>query len=734
MRTRTAILTGALLLASSGLALAQQTQAPSAFTPKYGQFDFGFRADSLKGDEARYNRLRDLRGGPVFDRFRFEREETAWLFRAEANNVGYRDQRLFADFQSIGRLKASFEWTQVPLFASKGTRSLHTETGKGVLSVSDAVQQNLQTAAAGGNAARDAAINAAFASAPTRDIRSSRDIASFDMVYSFNRDVDFKFNLKNTNRSGNQVFSYGFGTSPGLFPSVELGVPLDDRTTDMKGSIEFASAKGLLSLGYNGSWYDNQVPFVRFENPMRLTDISGGPSVGLASWWPANSAFSINANGAYTLAKRTRATLGLSVGRWNQDEALPGYTVNTALVAPTLMRPSANAKADIMSLVFNLNSRPVENVWLNAKYRYYDYDNKVAHFEASNAIIGDWAATTQHHENEPSSFKRKTLDLDASFTPHKYAAFGIGFGREDADRTWRIFENTAENTFRVTFDSTANQYVTLRTKFEYSNREGSGFDGHLLDEVGEQPETRHFDIANRKRNRTTAILTITPISWFAVNGSVAAGRDEYDESGFGLRDNKNTAYGVGFDVIPMDAVSFGVNYGREKYTAFQYSRTSNPLPNPFFNDPTRDWSLDQNDTVNTFTASLDLIKALPKTDIRLSYDRSAGKATYIYGGPALTNPTVFTTVPFQQLAAPVKNELSGAKFDVQYFVRANVALGVGYWYEDYKVQDFALNEATIGTQIPTSAANGLIANTFYSGYMYRPYTAHTGWLRMTYLW
>lgn len=744
MRTRTLILTGALLLASSGLAVAQQTPtqtqtqtaaatAPAPFTPKVGQFDFGFRANDVKGDDARYNRFRDLRGGPVFDAFRFNREEATWLFRAEANNVGYRDQRYFADVRSIGKLKASFEWNQIPLYSARDQKTLYKDLGNGVVGIDDSIQLGIQNAV--GVPARDAAITAAFATASRADLRSRRDVGALDMVYSFNRDVDFKFNLKNTTRSGNQVMAFGFGTSPGLNPAVEFGVPLDDRTTDMNGVLEFANTKGLLSVGYNGSWYNQNVPFVRFDNPLRATDISAGPSVGQLAWWPTNASFSVNANGAYNLARRTRANVGVSIGRWSQNEALPPMTVNTALVSLPLQRATADTQADIKSIVFNLNSSPVNSVWLNAKYRYYDYDNKTPHFTTTNAIIGDWAAGTQIHEIEPSSFKRANLDLDAAFTPVEYLSFGVGFGREDADRTWRIYEKTEDNTFRVSVDSTANQYVTLRTKYEYSTREGSGFDGHLLEEVAEQPEMRHYDIANRKRSRATAILSITPIGWLSLNGSASMGKDEYDETGFGLRDNENNAYGVGFDVMPNDMVNFGVNYGHEKYTAYQYSRTSNPLSptNLTFLDPTRDWSIDQDDTVNTFTANLDLMKALPKTDIRLSYDLSDGDATYVYGGPATTNPAVFTTIQLQQLS-PVKNTLTGAKADVQYFVRHNVALGFGYWFEQYKVEDFALGEATINQPNPVNGTTGVFASTIYSGYLYRPYKAHTGWLRMTYLW
>ena len=133
--------------------------------------------------------------------------------------------------------------------------------------------------------------------------------------------------------------------------------------------------------------------------------------------------------------------------------------------------------------------------------------------------------------------------------------------------------------------------MTLRAKFEHSKRTGSGFDEALLEEVGEQPDMRHFDIADRNRDRVDVTLTITPIAMFDVNASVSTGKDDYPNSGFGLRDNKNNTWSVGFDVVPTEVVSFGLNYGEETYKAIPYSRTANPLTatDVTFNDPNRDW-------------------------------------------------------------------------------------------------------------------------------------------------
>lgn len=751
MRNRTLILIGALLLVSPAAAWAQQQQpsaetpaatqtspAPPAVTsesPKIGRIDFGFRGDSVDGDEARYQRFRDLRDGAFLDGVRYQRETESWLFRGEANNVGYRDQRYFAGFESIGKLKTTFEWNQVPLFISNDSRSIWKDQGGGVLAIDDAIQQNIQNATAISNSARDNAISAAMAGAAQVDLRSRRDNANFNLVYALNRDVDVKFNVRNSKRSGNNLYSFGFGTSPGLNPAVEIGVPMDDRTTDFRGALEFANEKAFLTVGYNGSWFDNSIPYVRFDNPLRAVDANNGPSVGGAVMWPSNTVFNVNASGSYKIAPRTRASAAFSVGQATQDEQLAIATPNTALVAPSYSRSTTEGKADIVTMLYSLTSRPTSTVSLNARYRYYNYDNNTPHW-ASSTVIGDWTANpTNIWENEPNSFKRKTLDLDASFSPMDYVSFSAGYGREDADRTFRIFEKTAENVVRLSFDSTGNQYVTLRAKYEYSKREGSHFEEHLLEEVGEQPDTRHFDVANRKRGRFTTSIVVTPVDIFAINASVATGKDDYYETGFGLRDNKNNTYSVGFDVTPSDMVSFGLNYGHEKYTAFQYSRTANPLSptNQTFLDPTRDWSIDSDDKVNTFTASLDLIKALPKTDFRFSYDLSDGKATYVYGGPALSNASVFPSVQLQQLA-PIENKLTGAKADVQYFVRPNVAVGLAYWYEDYEVKDFAFGDTIINALNPANGTTGVFASTIYSGYLYRPYTAHTVWLRMSYLW
>jgi len=185
---------------------------------------------------------------------------------------------------------------------------------------------------------------------------------------------------------------------------------------------------------------------------------------------------------------------------------------------------------------------------------------------------------------------------------------------------------------------------------------------------------------------------------------------------------------VGFDIVPNATVNFGLNYGQEKYDTLQASRTSNPAPDPTFSDPRRDWTNTINDKVNTFSTNLSLDKAIPRTDIRLGYDISDGNTNYTYG--LVANTTLPTPV---QYGTQPKNRLDVGKVDVQYYVRKNLALGAAYWYENWKVQDFALDPAIIDDLIVRNPTSNALTG-FYTGYANEPYKAHTFWLRMRYLW
>ena len=240
---------------------------------------------------------------------------------------------------------------------------------------------------------------------------------------------------------------------------------------------------------------------------------------------------------------------------------------------------------------------------------------------------------------------------------------------------------------------------------------------------------RHFDIANRNRTRFTLIANATPGQMVGFTASAGIGRDEYNDSGHGLQHYDSNQYSVGFNIAPGNPYEFYASYGWENYKSLQRSR--NAGSDAELADPTRDWTTDYEGKVNFLEATFDINGAIERTLIRFTADWNKSNDTYLYGLVAGSPLAVPEQLP------PVKNELLRGEVDVTYELAPNLRLGVAYWFDDYKVEDFALGPTTLsGIALPpVEPGEPVVAtNSLLLGYLYRPYTAHVGFVRLTYAW
>jgi MtrB/PioB family decaheme-associated outer membrane protein len=709
------LLVPAALMAQDATTGSAQPQVPAATIvgPDLGSSSFvdvGLRGTSFGtgSDEARFQRYRDLRNGPTLDVFRYASETDARAFKVQADHVGYRDQRYSASYNDFGKLKVSFDWNQVPLFFSQATATLYTSAAPGVLRIDDAIRSGIQ------NGTTTPA--AAVAQARTFDLRDRRDVLSLKLTYSATQNLDWHLSIKNTAKSGNQPWAgtFGFGDA------VELPVPLDTRTTELGTALEWASSRGMARLGYDGSFFRNNISTLTWDNPLRLTDSpTAGPSQGRMALWPNSDMNAVSATGMLNLPWRSRAMAYLSVGNWSQNDPLIPFTMNSTLPPIPLDRPTADAQARVTAMTYSFTSRPASALWVSARYRAYDFDNRTAVFHVANTVSYDTSeGPFAYGGTSPYSLTRRTFDADASLTPVPYTALRAGYTREQVKQTFRSFDTTTEDTVRLSADATGVSWLTLRAVYEHAMRVGSGFDEQVLDDIGEHVSLRQFDISDRNSNRFSGIAQLIPVSSLSFNGTASVGKEDRPGTVFGLRSNTNHAYSVGVDFVPREAVSMGLLYEYEKYDTLQASRQANPGVQ--FNDPTRNWTTDGADKAQTVTASMDLIKLWPKTDVLFAYNYSHAESVYVYGlEPNSSLP------PVVQLPAVV-NGFQRGTLDVRYSLTRHLGLGGAYWYDRYSVNDFALGSQTLTTLAEPSF--------LMIGYLYRPYTANSVMGRLTYLW
>jgi MtrB/PioB family decaheme-associated outer membrane protein len=717
MRIKQASIGIALWLLTSSVAAGQQNTPPPEPDQKTGpstlpgldQVDFGVRGTAYAddSDEARYQRYRDLRNGPFAEGFRWGQSDDHALWDVRMTHVGYRDQQYAANYNQFGKLKASVAFNQIPLFFSEFTRTAYTTGSPGVLKL-DGLPQQVQSGAA---------TSAIYETSATPfDLQLKRSIMDIRFAYSATDHLELNGSFKNTQKSGEQPWAGTFGFSD----AVELATPIDTRTTDVGVAAEWTKPRGQLRVGYDGSFFRNNIATLTWDNPLRSTDsgTGSGPAAGRMALWPNNTLNSGSVSGLVKVGDG-QASAYVSLGNLSQNDALIPFTSNAALASPPLARPNADAEARITATAFNFNTRPAPHLWLNARFRTYDFDNRTPVFNVTNTVQYDTKiAAFSEGGTSPFSFIRKLLDLDASWTPVKFAAFRAGYTWEAVDQTFRTFDTTTQNTVRLSADATGLSWLTVRGVYEYAKRVGTGLDEQSLDDIGEQTSLRQFDISDRTVNRFSAIVIATASPSLSFNGSAFVGRDTRPDTGFGLLDADANGVSIGADYVPSGAVSLGASYQYERYSTLQKSRQADPGPQ--FDDPTRDWTTDAGDRAHTLTMSADLLKLWPKTDVRFAYDFVHAESSYIYGlAPNTTLPPV-SQLP---LAWNTRNRLSG---DARYMFTPHLGVGLVYWFEKYSVDDFAFNAATQNTVAQPS---------FISlQYLYKPYTANTFWGRLTYLW
>ena len=475
-------------------AAADEDASRSLFEPAAREFLIGGRFTSVDGDAARYQRYQDQRDGLLFSNFRysFAKPDGTWDFHARAENVGYRDQEFMGSYDRIGKLSLSGSWQQIPQFYSVDTMTPYTGSG-GTLVLDDATQRAIQNGQ--GN------LNAYVPLAPQFDLRERRDIGRFDVVATPKPNLDVTASFTTQKHSGELPWGASFGFSN----DVEVALPYDSRTNDLTIGTEWTNARNMLRVAYSGSWFDNIAPTLVWDSPLRLDDASGAPGRGRMSLWPSNSAQTISFGGYTKLAHKTQVTGSFSYGLWSNDEALQPFTINSALphdrAAPREHRRGSARLLDqpepqlapVDRLAVQRAGAQLHLQQPHAGHVHYGHD------QLRQLGLGDAHGRSGPLRAQPDELRRRR-HVDETDAVR-------GHGRLLAQRRTATMRGSSsragENVFRVSADAVGSSWLTFRTQYEYGDRTGSGLDETQLTAIGEHPEMRHYDLADRTRNRFT---------------------------------------------------------------------------------------------------------------------------------------------------------------------------------------------------------------------------------------
>jgi len=751
MRTRvvmvaTALLSGWVSIAAAQPAGQQPGEQPPAVNPwnmNLGNWlDVGARGTSVTGDEARFDRFRDLRTGPFLDRFRYERDTGARLFSFGVDNLGYRDQRFFGQFEVPGKLRISADWNQIPLFfavgadatGAGGTRSPYSNAGTATQRLPAAIVASVQGLSGAAQQAVLAAVYPPLALPNPFDTRLLRETFHLDLQYLITTPCyhfDMNFNLATARRNGRQPWAVTFGFGE----TAEVAAPVDTRTTDLTAGLEWSHDGWMVRGSYDGSWFSNAQESLTIDNPIIAADsATAGGSRARYALWPTNHANTVTLAGATRLPAHSHLTATVAFGNWLQDTPLLPMTINSAIAPVTLPRNSA--QADIRRITANLSftTRPARFLDVAARYRVYDFNDETPDFIPPAIVEYDQAVEPGSSELVPAHFSTRydTFETKATISSLRAVSFAAGYRLNRVNYTDREVSRTSDNAVFASIDSTSLGLVSLHGVYEHARRRAPDFSSFALTalpDAGEYAGLRRYDIADRDRDAATAMLQVMPLASFAVSGSITVARDKFPnlqwgpQDAFGLENRKSQGYAIFFDATPRDTVTFGAGYGFQKYSSLQQSRQVNldpttPAGGAQQIDPNRDWTVaEEDEKVHYISANAEFAQLVPKTALRVIYDYNRSDSPYAYAAGS--------TLPTPAQLPPVQHRWHTAILDLRYFIQSNLAAGFTYRYDRYIVSDFAL-----GGQVEDHV---VLPGVVLLGYGFRPYTANSFWVRVLWL-
>lgn len=720
---------GICALAGCCLALA----LPAGAEVVDAEVHVGGRAISGDTSSGKWNEYRDLQPG-LFGGASFlidDPNDVTFLW-GDFENIGYDDQRYAIEAGQWGRFRLFGEYAELPHVFSNDARTLYRYSGSNFLDFPDALQAAIE--AAPDAATRSALLGAGLDGARSTSLEYLLRTARAGLILDPCEDVELETAYRLVSREGRKPFSIGFGSPGGNFAN--YAGPVDERTHEVTADARFGRGPWNFEIGYLGSFFENQLNQVTVDNPLRATDsATTGPEMGRISLAPDNSLNSVHATGAYELPIDFPARIAttFSYGLREQDEDFLPHTINSLLAGnAALVLPQDSLDGKVQTYLSNtvLTLRPLPDLDLRARYRFYDFHNDTDVILFPGHVVSDQTFDDEPGRNVPNDYERQQASFDAAYRFSRMVRVRAGpfWDRWSRSRD-REVSKLDEYGGKLAVDLHPTRWAIVRADYLLGFRNGSEYkpfdylaatlDPGQLDDpdfasIGQLAQLRKFDEADRDRHEVKLLTQLTPREDLDFGFSGGWGYYTYPDSDFGVRDSQRWNLGTEVGYQPVEWFSMSAWYSFEHSTLSQKSRWRPVSGGVVTDDPVNNWDSDSTDIVHTLGVNLDFVLVPEKLDLSFLYtfEHGDGKTEANSAAGCVPAPVTGVCLPAGTAAdggatvdyPSIEDRLQIFATTLRYHIDENFSIEGTYAFQKLSMQDYRVDG--LNPFMPNSNVNG----------------------------
>jgi len=744
----------------------------------YGRPDLPFNPDVIT---SKFNEYGDRRSGFFIRKFYMNSDRILGsknYINLQSQSTLYKNQSYLGTLGQYGKFQVQFRYDEIPHIYTNTARTLYTQTSPGVFTLPLALKTSLQTQSLSANSPAKnlpyfmaSQVVCGIAIPPATQPPSCseqfitpsilRKAGTGTISYYATPDWIISGMFSRENEVGSRPIGLILNSSPSASATAgagaELPEPIDYFNNTVKVGTEYGKKDWGVQLGYLGSFFENNVGQLVFDNPFRATvENASNPLTGRMDLYPNNHADYLNFAGAFDLSKYLRFMASISPGWLSQNDPFLPYTTNSAIntcgdgTQPcsslgVLPAASLDGSKQTLAMNYTLVTLPWKKIQVKGAYRHYDYNNntRVHDFTPSQGDVS-LPSVTSPTENKPFGYNKKNLELTGDWFFTKRSSLKVGYEGEWFDRSHRDAARSFESSVFADLDLSPHKDLLFRLAYRHQDRKPNVYQ----DEAASDPTTglpvectstsrvfteeqrchRRFDEAARVLDRADAMVeydvrkfsfdggfqtiqadsnrlggTNSPTPLNFLTGAAATTGPYYLYGGL-----KDLSYIYTFDAsyALSTAVSLFAEYTHERYYKRMISRSRTPasgaqtiLTCSGCDTANNDWESTYHDIFDTYAAGVDLYLG-KKVYLTTYYSLAAGKGNVFSSAlgdrTITTGPNTFalTGTSAAQNYPETTTRIHELGVVFKYKLTKNIMPKVEYRYQQFDNRDYQTSAMT----------------------------------------